>query len=85
MGNQKKRMAVNSNSCVGCVTCMLRCSYRFSGTYSPALAALTVAGPGPLTGGFTISFLDKCDGCGICAAFCLYGAITAAEKGGAGL
>lgn len=84
MGVKKKSLAVNPGRCVGCLTCMLRCSYRFSGTYCPSLAAVTVSGPHPEGGGFSISFDDRCDGCGICAAFCLYGSITGSGGGGAG-
>ncbi|MFZ5632635.1 MAG: hypothetical protein ACOY40_07270 [Bacillota bacterium] len=80
MGNAKK-MAVNPLRCTGCMTCMLRCSYRFSGNYNPSVAAVRVTGPDRETGDFTISFQEKCDGCGICAAFCLYGGITAAGEG----
>jgi NAD-dependent dihydropyrimidine dehydrogenase PreA subunit len=84
LGGKKKALAINPNRCVGCMTCMLRCSYKFSGTYCPALAAVSVSGPDPGGGGFNIYFQDKCDGCGICAAFCLYGGITAAGEGGGG-
>ena len=83
MGKAGKKLAVNFHRCVGCMTCMLRCSYKFSGIYSPALAAVSVKGHDRETGNFNISFLEKCDGCGICAAFCLYGGITAGVEGGA--
>jgi len=79
--SKKKRLAINPRRCVGCLTCMLRCSYRFTGAYTPAAAAVSISGPDCSTGDFSISLLEKCDGCGICAAFCLYGGISLAEGG----
>lgn len=81
MKEAKKSLTVNPHRCVGCMTCMLRCSYKFTGAYSPVLAALSIKGP-DRAGSFSISFQEKCDGCGICAGFCLYGGITLAGDGG---
>lgn len=82
MGDSKRALVVNPDSCVGCMTCMLRCSYKFTGTYCPAMAAVIISNPEGDSGMFAVLFSEKCDGCGLCAAFCLYGGITRTGEGG---
>lgn len=72
-------VVADASKCVGCETCQLRCSYKFEKTFNPAKAAIRierVSGDSE----YAISFSDKCDNCGLCTRYCLYGALSQAKK-----
>jgi NAD-dependent dihydropyrimidine dehydrogenase PreA subunit len=67
-------------NCTGCLICELRCSLRLAKEFDAARSAIRVR---RLIGGgaeFDLAFSDVCDGCGLCARFCPYGAL-AFQKG----
>jgi NAD-dependent dihydropyrimidine dehydrogenase PreA subunit len=67
---------VNAAKCSGCRTCQLRCSLRFEGAFVPALAKIQVRRlVGDEAREFDVSITEDCDGCGLCARYCLYGAL----------
>jgi NADPH-dependent glutamate synthase beta subunit-like oxidoreductase len=72
---------VDPSKCAGCRTCQLRCSLRWEGAFVPAKAKIQVT---RLVGcsecEFDLSFSDECDGCGICAKYCPYGALTRGRR-----
>jgi len=72
---------VDLTRCAGCRTCQLRCSLRWEGAFVPAKAKIQIA---RLVGNqgfeFDVTFSDECDGCGICAKYCPYGALIRNRK-----
>lgn len=73
------RIVADAARCTGCLVCQLRCSLRFEKAFVPAKARLAVE-PSPEPGcRYRIHFLEGCDGCGACASYCPYGALTQPE------
>lgn len=73
-------IVVDQEKCVGCFTCMLRCSLRhdYGYAFSPGASKVKVT---PLLEGINeIIFDDECDTCGICARHCPYDAIYRGKK-----
>lgn len=65
--------------CAGCLTCELRCSLRFEKSFLLAASAIQVR---PMANGaYHIRLTERCDACGICARYCMYGALIATERG----
>jgi NADPH-dependent glutamate synthase beta subunit-like oxidoreductase/Pyruvate/2-oxoacid:ferredoxin oxidoreductase delta subunit len=72
---------VDPSKCAGCRTCQLRCSLRWEGAFVPAKAKIQVSRlVGRSECEFALTFSDECDGCGICAKYCPYGALTRGRK-----
>jgi len=71
-------ITINPENCTGCMTCVMRCSLRFEGTFSPAAAKLTVI-PFSDEKVNMIMFTDECDTCGICARYCPHDALYRGE------
>lgn len=67
---------VNLEKCVGCLSCVLRCSFRRVKAFSPTKSDIEVRRAAGGEPELKISFTENCDDCGICARFCLYGALT---------
>ena len=63
------------SKCVGCLTCELRCSLKFERAFNPGKAAIQIRRVVGQEDEFIISFDDRCDNCGICARYCLSGAL----------
>ena len=74
----------DASKCAGCMTCMLRCSFRFDGVFNLAGSKIQVRRLVGHLSEFEITFADGCDACGICVRYCPYGALTkrGAEEGG---
>ena len=62
-------IAINAQNCTGCQVCLMRCSLRFSKSFSPREAKISII---PYSDGRVneISFKEGCDTCGICARYC---------------
>ena len=71
-------ITIDAENCTGCLTCVMRCSLRFEGTFSPAAAKLTVI-PFSDEKLNMIMFTDECDTCGICARYCPHDALYRGE------
>lgn len=54
------------------------CSLTHKGVFNPSFANLSVEGGGEAGEAPRIVFLDSCRGCGLCADFCVYGALERA-------
>ncbi|MFH1087718.1 MAG: FAD-dependent oxidoreductase, partial [Chloroflexota bacterium] len=69
---------VDTNRCLGCLTCAMYCSLRVSGVFNPLKAAVRVwrYGPGNHEYEMSVGFTRECVDCGLCARYCPYGAIT---------
>jgi ferredoxin len=75
----KKKMvdiATDSKKCTGCLMCALRCSLRYTGAFNPLKARIRI---NKTNGNNEISFAEECTKCGLCAQYCIYGALTAKE------
>ncbi|MHB8772646.1 MAG: FAD-dependent oxidoreductase [Syntrophales bacterium] len=71
-------ISVEAAKCRTCYVCQLVCSLRFEGAFDTAKAALRIV-PAVAAGGETridITFEEKCDGCGLCARYCPFGALS---------
>ncbi len=64
------------SKCAGCLTCMLRCSFRDDAVFNLAASRIQVRRLVNKPNEFEISFSDECDACGICVKYCPYGALT---------
>lgn len=71
---------VDVTKCAGCLTCELRCSFRFEKAFNPSKAAIKIRRLVGAENEFAILFTDKCDRCGICARYCPYEALTQEKK-----
>ena len=71
----------DASRCAGCMTCMLRCSFRIDNTFNLAAARIQVRRLISQANEFEISFTDECDSCGICVKYCPYGALTRQKIG----
>ncbi len=71
---------VYPEKCTGCFVCKLRCSLRFEKAFKPGKAAIKIRRLVGEENEFSISFTEECDNCGICARYCLYGALVGEKK-----
>lgn len=71
----------DASKCAGCMTCMLRCSFRLNGTFNLANARIQVKRLVNHPNEFEITFTDECDTCDICVRYCPYGALTRHKVG----
>ena len=77
---QKAPVTANEPRCAGCLICELRCSLRFEKEFNPSRAAIRIKRLVDAQNEYEISFLEKCDNCGICVRHCPYGALTQEKK-----
>jgi ferredoxin len=64
------------DKCTGCLMCALRCSLRYTGSFNPLKARIRIK----TINGNQISFTEECTKCGLCADYCIYGALVAKES-----
>ena len=69
----------DSSKCAGCITCMLRCSFRSGDKFSLSASSIRVERLVKRPNEFDVSFKEDCDACLICARYCPYGALTASK------
>lgn len=72
----------DESMCAGCLSCMLRCSFRIDRTFNLAQSRIRVERLVACADEFRIAFTPECDACLICARYCPYGALTADKEGG---
>jgi len=66
--------------CAGCITCMLRCSFRSGNKFSLSASHIKVERLVGRPNEFDVSFTTLCDACLACARYCPYGALTASKE-----
>ena len=71
----------DASKCAGCMTCVLRCSFRIDGTFNLASSRIQIRRLINHANEFEMIFIDECDACGICARYCPYGALTRRKIG----
>ena len=76
------RVIVDPAKCVGCDLCRLRCSFRFTRTFRPSEARLSVNW-NESDRSYDLFLHDDCDHCSLCVKYCVYDALlveTAARE-----
>jgi len=63
------------SKCTGCQSCQLICSITHAEIFTPAAARVRI-----WPNESKITFEPECDRCGLCARYCLYGALTAVKE-----
>ena len=76
-----RSITVDPSKCAGCITCMLRCSFRSGNKFNLSGACIQVDRLVGRPNEFDVTFTAGCDACLICARYCPYGAITSTKKG----
>ena len=69
----------DSENCVGCRLCQMRCSFRFAKRFSFSDARIDIEWNEEQCR-YDINFNEGCDNCGLCAGSCVYGALTLERK-----
>ncbi len=76
---KKRPVKAKWERCNGCQICQLICSFVHEKVFNPTKAAIRIERLGGKTE-FGISFTPECDHCGICADYCLYGALIRVSR-----
>ena len=80
IGYRAFELLVYPQKCTGCITCELRCSWRFYKQSQPTAAAIVIDRSESGNLGSKITFTEQCDLCGICGRYCPYGALVWQRK-----
>ena len=76
----RRSIVAEASKCAGCITCMLRCSFRIDSKFNLSRSRIRVERQSGRADEFAISFSGDCDACLICARYCPYGALTAVKE-----
>lgn len=71
----------DASKCAGCMTCVLRCSFRYDCTFNLAASRIQINRLAHQANEFDMTITDECDSCGTCVRYCPYGALTRQEIG----
>jgi Fe-S-cluster-containing hydrogenase component 2 len=80
ISRDNRSIAADSSKCAGCLTCMLRCSFRHDRKFNLSRSRILVSRLVGAENEFDISFSPECDACLICARYCPYDALTAHKQ-----
>ncbi len=72
-----KRIVVNKDRCMGCMSCLNICSFIHEGEFNPSKARLSIYME-PFTGeveGYSLESCDQCGGKPECVQWCPVGAL----------
>jgi Fe-S-cluster-containing hydrogenase component 2 len=75
-----RSIAADPAKCAGCITCMLRCSFRSGNKFNLSASCIRVERLVGRPNEFDVSFNSDCDACLTCARYCPYGALTASKE-----
>lgn len=78
MATAKYAILTFPEKCTGCRRCELGCYYEHTGAFSIGQAYIVVVEDDYATK--SITFGGKCDGCGVCVQYCVYGALRLKRK-----
>ena len=78
----KPVIVVDQTKCRRCLICQLVCSLRYHQALNPAKARIQIGLPARNVDECTteITFTDECNDCGLCAVYCVYGALKRQKK-----
>jgi Fe-S-cluster-containing dehydrogenase component len=71
---------INSENCVGCRLCQMRCSFRFTKRFSFSDAKIDIDWNEEQCR-YDVSLNEECNCCGLCVASCVYGTLTLKKEG----
>ena len=74
------KININSENCVGCRLCQMRCSFRFTKRFSFSDARIDIDWNEEQCR-YDVSLNEGCDRCGLCVASCVYGTLTLEKEG----
>lgn len=80
VSRDNRSITADPSKCAGCITCMLRCSFRVNGKFNLSRSLIRVERLSGRPDEFAISFNAGCDACLTCARYCPYGALAAAKE-----
>jgi len=74
----KWQVLADPAKCCACLMCQLVCSLVKEGIFNPSKARVKISRAIKPDGSLDIgvSFTDECDGCGVCARYCAYDALS---------
>ena len=74
----KWQMRAKPEECRVCLMCQLVCSLKQKRIFNPSDAYIKISNVVRPDGGLDvgISFNEDCDHCGLCARYCVYGALS---------
>ena len=78
---EKAPVTADWEKCRGCQICRLICSFVHEKVFNPTKASIDVKRLGGETE-FGVTFLPRCNRCGVCVRYCLYGALSQESTGG---
>jgi len=76
----KRFIEADPAKCAGCITCMLRCSFRSGNKFNLSASCIQIERLVGRPNEFDVRFNTDCDACLICARYCPYGALTASKE-----
>jgi len=71
---------IDSENCVGCRLCQMRCSFRFTKRFSFSDARIDIDWNEEQCR-YDVNLNEECDRCGLCVASCVYGTLTLEKEG----
>ena len=74
----KWQIVAKPEECCVCLMCQLVCSLTKENIFNPSIARIKISKSIKTDGGLDvgISFTEECDNCGVCAKYCVYGALS---------
>ena len=78
MKSRKWQMKADPSECRICYICQMVCSLKQDKTFNPARSFIDISSSIKPSGELdvAISFSEECDSCGLCAKYCVYGALS---------
>jgi len=74
----KYEILIFTERCTGCSRCQLACSDLYWKSFNPSAARIQVV---VSDADCSIVLCEECNGCGICADHCFYGAVQKLRRG----
>ena len=78
---ERHRIIADPQRCAGCLTCMLRCGFRFEKQFNLASSRIEIFRTIDQPNEYEIRFAEGCDGCGLCVEYCPYDALKREKTG----
>ncbi len=69
---------IELDKCTGCLNCQLICSFTYNEIFQPELAHIKIERD--IDDNKNTKFTEDCLQCGICADYCVYGALIRTEE-----
>lgn len=77
MGDPKE-IIIDPSKCSRCFMCQLACSFILNKVFNPSESKILISWDHD--GDCRIAFKEDCKKCGLCARYCIYGALSLAKE-----